>query len=1128
MKKLLRALGLSLGFVVPVLAGPTSPPAGNYITNVSTNAKVQIFNVSSGTVSTQLNVNNIKISGTCTGPGCGGSGGSSALGVNYNGVSITSPTAQINFKGNGVTVGANSSTATVTINAPFVKTSDFAGQISLALAALPTGGTVIVDQNLSTGTTINIPANTTISCNPNISVTGTNSGNFLFFIVGDSVTIQNCNISGGQFSVIEYLGYKNISVLNNTITGYIVRGIDIEGYSPYLTINNNIIGPGAPNSTEPIFLQDTDTSATIDNNKIFTPGALTSGGNGAHGITLHTYVGNIFEPKVQGNVINNGGDNFGIEVTQNNVGGYIQRAIISDNKIGMVVAGNGGISIGGCDECKVINNTIDMNNTAPFIAGIEIVISTDAIVTGNQIINGSSGANGMSIDSETGAKIMSNYVNGSIDIVNSNNHATKNLTNNQISYNTFEQTPGSSQNRFLWVQTSASGTKAMYNMINNNRVIGVNASGTTGIYLEDDGNGGINGTHVVGNIVTGFPVVFGQDAGVTNTLYLAPTGTQGTGPLVQLSSGTTTTNDCAKFDAFGNVIDAGAACGSGSGGSGIVSPGTFTWVNNFGLSLSTLTVTSIKSPTSINQINTGTVESDLNFSQQGTVYGSFAQRYYSNSGPETFNYPFIINEPNPLDFTQYSQLWVDHAHGVSVVGSTNTSNTFNVHTTAIGDSPAFYVTGSGVSNSAYGLVTTTFTATSTATVAALSFSGSGNAQFSNDSVNYYQIVGSSASVTAGHLAVFSSSVSVVDGGVPGAGGVPSVNSNSNAAITSSVTLVSGTNVTLTQTGNTIAIASSGGGGGTPGGSSPQLQFNSTGTFAGVSGSYVTNSSITYSGAVQVTTMNVVSPGVVSANTQGSLVDIYSSTFLSGKPLFDIGSNDITDQFRVLNHLPIDMKNNGAQAGCLQMAGHNEGVGIEGGIFETCAANAGYQGIYISRGFTGELDLITATVGQGGNGGTIYFQPNQQTEVAISTYGVTISTGLTVISSVTVNGMLAVIATTTTTNMAMISTATVGGFGIDVSTSGHFNVFNSSVTRGPAITNGTGDASCSDVACTINASASPVTFTFAKPFTKVPVCIVTEQTDSLVNALSYSKTATALTITQTGLSGNLDVICIGRD
>lgn len=110
-----------------------------------------------------------------------------------------------------------------------------------------------------------------------------------------------------------------------------------------------------------------------------------------------------------------------------------------------------------------------------------------------------------------------------------------------------------------------------------------------------------------------------------------------------------------------------------------------------------------------------------------------------------------------------------------------------------------------------------------------------------------------------------------------------------------------------------------------------------------------------------------------------------------------------------------------------------------------------------------------------------------------------------------------------------STTNVGGFGVDISTVGHFNVYNSSASFGPTITNGFGDASCSDIACTVTASGSPVTFTFTKPYTKVPVCTITEQTDSIVNALSYSKTASAITITQTGLSGNLvDIICVGRD
>ena len=49
-------------------------------------------------------------------------------------------------------------------------------------------------------------------------------------------------------------------------------------------------------------------------------------------------------------------------------------------------------------------------------------------------------------------------------------------------------------------------------------------------------------------------------------------------------------------------------------------------------------------------------------------------------------------------------------------------------------------------------------------------------------------------------------------------------------------LVEGSNITLTQSGKTITIASTGGGGGgTPGGSTTQVQFNDAGAFAGDSG-----------------------------------------------------------------------------------------------------------------------------------------------------------------------------------------------------------------------------------------------------------------------------------------------------
>jgi hypothetical protein len=50
----------------------------------------------------------------------------------------------------------------------------------------------------------------------------------------------------------------------------------------------------------------------------------------------------------------------------------------------------------------------------------------------------------------------------------------------------------------------------------------------------------------------------------TGTFALTLNSPQGNGAKLQLSTGTTTTNDCVKFDANGNTVDAGAACGAGS------------------------------------------------------------------------------------------------------------------------------------------------------------------------------------------------------------------------------------------------------------------------------------------------------------------------------------------------------------------------------------------------------------------------------------------------------------------------------------------------------------------------------------------------------------------------------------
>ncbi len=58
---------------------------------------------------------------------------------------------------------------------------------------------------------------------------------------------------------------------------------------------------------------------------------------------------------------------------------------------------------------------------------------------------------------------------------------------------------------------------------------------------------------------------FTQLSGTLALSQIANTALRGTGTKLQLFSGTSATNDCAKFDGSGNLVSAGAPCGSGSG-----------------------------------------------------------------------------------------------------------------------------------------------------------------------------------------------------------------------------------------------------------------------------------------------------------------------------------------------------------------------------------------------------------------------------------------------------------------------------------------------------------------------------------------------------------------------------------
>lgn len=87
------------------------------------------------------------------------------------------------------------------------------------------------------------------------------------------------------------------------------------------------------------------------------------------------------------------------------------------------------------------------------------------------------------------------------------------------------------------------------------------ASGLTALVTRGAGANTINVSPTTGGS-SGFPITIGGQTINSG----GSTTNQGNGGKIQLSTGTTTTNDCVKFDANGNTVDAGGTCGTGSTG----------------------------------------------------------------------------------------------------------------------------------------------------------------------------------------------------------------------------------------------------------------------------------------------------------------------------------------------------------------------------------------------------------------------------------------------------------------------------------------------------------------------------------------------------------------------------------
>lgn len=109
-----------------------------------------------------------------------------------------------------------------------------------------------------------------------------------------------------------------------------------------------------------------------------------------------------------------------------------------------------------------------------------------------------------------------------------------------------------------------------------------------------------------------------------------------------------------------------------------------------------------------------------------------------------------------------------------------------------------------------------------------------------------------------------------------------VRADANPFIGGAITFASGTNVTLTQVGETITIASTGGGGGgSPGGSDTDVQYNSSGSFAGDSG-------FTYDGSGTVNLSNSIFVPTIHSPSNSNVIDMENALMI------DTGGNNSID------------------------------------------------------------------------------------------------------------------------------------------------------------------------------------------------------------------------------------------